>query len=472
MLFFEMIDILSYDAFTNKTGKYSMKKPLDFKAVGARIKETRTSAGKSQKQLADMFECDQGYISQIEKGITKPSLAFLAAFSKFSGQSIDHLLFGKSDLPQNSKQKRQGDDAPSKRILEGMRFGVCLVQDGRIIYSNPAFAVMTERPLDSINQKDLMDDILLPVDRGTAKEGMKRVLSGELKSFSCQAECWRKVGDIAEIECTFTPMKHENRPALMGVFADITENKKLEKQKSYFLSTVTHDFETPVTTLMGYAELIALAEGMNEQAVDMANAIFRNGEKLRGMVQDFDFLFHAMLESRLLSPIFASVEANAILEELKKEFSAQILKKNLRLVLDNTESLPLLVVDKKLVERALNSLIQNAVNHTPSGGTITVRAGRRMEPEGTYAYFSVSNTGPGLPQELRYKIFDKFGNCPNVHRARGPGMGLTIVRLVAEAHGGKVEVESEDRKGSEFKIILPMTSQKAGHGGLSDKVWN
>ena len=51
-------------------------------------------------------------------------------------------------------------------------------------------------------------------------------------------------------------------------------------------------------------------------------------------------------------------------------------------------------------------------------------------------------------------------------------MGLTIVRLVAEAHGGKVEVESEDRKGSEFKIILPMTSQRADHGGLSDKVWN
>ena len=450
-----------------------MKKSLDFKAIGARIKEARTKSGQSQKELASLVECDQGYISQIEKGITKPSLAFLVAFSKYSGQSIDHLLFGKSDLPQNSfKQKRQGNDASFKRILDGMRFGVCLVQDGRIIYANPAFAEMTGRPLESIKQKALMDDILLPVDGGAAREGMERVLSGEVKSFSCQTECQRKVGDLAEIECTFTPMKHENRPALMGVFADITENKKLERQKSNFLSTVTHDFETPVTALMSYAELIALAEGMNEKAVDMANAIVRNGEKLHGMVQDFDFLFHAMLESRLLSPIFASVEANTILEELKKEFSGQILKKNLRLVLDNAERLPLLTVDKKLVERALNNLIQNAVNYTPRGGTITVRAGRRMEPEGTYAYFSVSDTGPGLPRELRCKIFDKYGNCPDVHSARGPGMGLTIVRLVAEAHGGKVEVESEDRKGSEFKIILPMTSQRADHGGLSDKVWN
>ena len=450
-----------------------MKKSLDFKAIGTRIKEARTNAGQSQKELASLVECDQGYISQIEKGITKPSLAFLVAFSKYFGQSIDHLLFGKSDLPQNSgKQKRQDNGAPFKRILDGMRFGICLVQDGRIIYANPAFAEMTGRPLEIIKQKELMDDILLPVDGGAAREGMERVLSGEVRSFSCQTECQRKVGDLAEIECTFTPMKHENRPALMGVFADITENKKLERQKSNFLSTVTHDFETPVTALMSYAELIALAEGMNEKAVDMANAIVRNGEKLHGMVQDFDFLFHAMLESRLLSPIFASVEANTILEELKKEFSVQILKKNLRLVLDNAERLPLLTVDKKLVERALNNLIQNAVNYTPRGGTITVRAGRRMEPEGTYAYFSVSDTGPGLPRELRCKIFDKYGNCPDVHSARGPGMGLTIVRLVAEAHGGKVEVESEDRKGSEFKIILPMTSQKAEHGVLSDKVWN
>lgn len=73
-----------------------MKKNLDFKAIGTRIKDARIDAGQSQKQLADLVECDQGYISQIEKGITKPSLAFLVAFSKFSGQSIDHLLFGKS----------------------------------------------------------------------------------------------------------------------------------------------------------------------------------------------------------------------------------------------------------------------------------------------------------------------------------------------------------------------------------------
>ena len=154
------------------------------------------------------------------------------------------------------------------------------------------------------------------------------------------------------------------------------------------------------------------------------------------------------------------------------EFSAQILKKSQRMVLDNAESLPLLIVDKKLVERALNNLIQNAINYTPRGGTITVRAGRRTEPEGTYAYFSVSDNGPGLPQELRCKIFDKYGNCPDVHSARGPGMGLTIVRLVAEAHGGKVEVESGDRKGSEFKLILPMTGQRTERGVLSDKVWN
>jgi transcriptional regulator with XRE-family HTH domain len=77
-------------------GNISMKNILDFKAISTRIKEARTDAEQSQKQLADLLECDQGYVSQIETGITKPSLAFLAALSKFSGQSIDYLLFGKS----------------------------------------------------------------------------------------------------------------------------------------------------------------------------------------------------------------------------------------------------------------------------------------------------------------------------------------------------------------------------------------
>ena len=73
-----------------------MKSTLDFKAIGARIKEARTDAGQSQKQLAGLLKCDQAYVSQIETGIAKPSLAFLAALSKLFGQSIDNLLFGKS----------------------------------------------------------------------------------------------------------------------------------------------------------------------------------------------------------------------------------------------------------------------------------------------------------------------------------------------------------------------------------------
>lgn len=74
--------------------KHNMKNTLDFKAIGDRIKEARIDTGQSQKQLADLVECDQGYISQIEKGGTKPSLAFLAALSNLTGQSIDYLLFG------------------------------------------------------------------------------------------------------------------------------------------------------------------------------------------------------------------------------------------------------------------------------------------------------------------------------------------------------------------------------------------
>ena len=103
------------------------------------------------------------------------------------------------------------------------------------------------------------------------------------------------------------------------------EKKWVEQQRDNFLAMVTHDFKSPLTVIMGYAELIATHEGLDSSISEMCGYILKNGEKLLGMVDDFTF--HAKLQSGALTPEFAPTDLNAVLKEVRKEFSVQAAKK-------------------------------------------------------------------------------------------------------------------------------------------------
>ena len=105
----------------------------------------------------------------------------------------------------------------------------------------------------------------------------------------------------------------------------LDEKKWVEQQRDNFLAMVTHDFKSPLTVIMGYAELIATHEGLDSNLSEMCGHILKNGEKLLGMVDDFTF--HAKLQSGALTPEFAPTDLNAVLKEVRKEFSVQAAKK-------------------------------------------------------------------------------------------------------------------------------------------------
>jgi signal transduction histidine kinase len=153
-----------------------------------------------------------------------------------------------------------------------------------------------------------------------------------------------------------------------------------------------------------------------------------------------------------------------ILDENRKEYEAFAIQKGLAFRVEIPDGLPQAVIDAKLVQRAVSNLIQNAMKFTARGGSVTLKAGLAGGEDGGHVAISVSDTGCGIPAEDLKRVFEKYYRSSGSKGVKGSGLGLAIVKAVAEAHGGRVEVESEPGRGSTFVLLLPVeniTADKA-----------
>lgn len=238
---------------------------------------------------------------------------------------------------------------------------------------------------------------------------------------------------------------------------DITERKNLERQRADFYAMVTHDLKSPLATILGYSELISnSAQRMTGGDVieEMAKAMSRSGDKMLKVVDDF--MVASRLESGGVEVWPVAVEATGLLLEVRDDFEPIARKKGVAFTADIPDGLPLAVMDKKQVERAVGNLMQNAFNYTPKGGEVRLAAESVPYGDGKCILVSVSDTGPGIPKEDMDRIFDKYYRSPKTSGTKGTGLGLAIVKAVADAHGGMVEVQSEEGKGSTFRLYLPV----------------
>lgn len=237
---------------------------------------------------------------------------------------------------------------------------------------------------------------------------------------------------------------------------DITERKGLERQRADFFAMVTHDLKSPLSAILGYAELMLMnkAAALDKDNVEMVSAIQRSGARILALVEDF--LALSRLEAGTLEANLFPMDVFEALRETELEFLMPAAQKGLELKSELGLGFPMVNADRKLLHRAVSNLIQNAINYTPAGGTITLEAGLAEDASGRSIVISVADTGPGMSADVMEKVFDRYYRAPKTSGIKGTGLGLAIVKAVAEAHGGRVEVESIEGSGSTFRLILPV----------------
>ena len=365
------------------------------------------------------------------------------------------------DITERKKAEEalRESEAKFRSLAEEALVGIYMVQDGRFLYANPRFAEMLGYGVGELLAMGGMLEIVVPEERALAEEGMRVLLAGESSSVSYQGRWLRKDGQVAEVEGLATATSWGGRPALIGTAIDVTERKLLERQRTDFYAMVTHDLKSPLTVITGYAELMASGMSAGPDAVEIASSILQSARKLNALVEDF--LTHSRLESGTMALSLRAEDMGTLLEEVKDEFAGQAAGKGLSLTVCVEPGLPPLRVDKAHMARALANLVQNAVNYTPAGGSVSLTAGQRREGDADLVVVAVSDTGPGIPPEEREKIFDKYYRSPRTAGIKGTGLGLAIVKAIAEAHGGRVELESGQGGGSTFSLAVPADKRTA-----------
>jgi PAS domain S-box-containing protein len=238
------------------------------------------------------------------------------------------------------------------------------------------------------------------------------------------------------------------------VLRDVTRFKHLVENMSQFLYTVSHDLRSPLTAAKGFVDMLPMVGELNEKQSTMQTKI------LTGIV-DMTNLVEKVLDAGRLDPEMGNYELRRetcdpteIVRKVHTTMNGAAEKKDISLNLKVDEGVPAVKLDEMMLERALTNLVENAIKYSPEGTTVTITAGVNKDN----LFFSVSDNGYGIPEEDQKRLFERGQRIRRrEHRTvRGSGLGLFIVKNVAQQHGGNATLESKVGEGSTFTIQIPL----------------
>jgi len=226
---------------------------------------------------------------------------------------------------------------------------------------------------------------------------------------------------------------------------------EVDELKSRFFTNISHEFRTPLTLILGPVK--QMIEKLNEGKMkDDLGIVHRNANKLLELVNQL--LDISKLESGNMKLQTVPQNIVPLVKALALSFTSYAERKTITLKFTSSEAEIVVYIDKDKIEKIITNILSNAFKFTPEGGTIevTVRKDERN------SNIIISDTGVGIPKEKISKIFDRFYQVDGSHtrEQEGSGVGLSLTKELVELHRGKIEVESEEGKGSTFAVSIPL----------------
>jgi signal transduction histidine kinase len=301
--------------------------------------------------------------------------------------------------------------------------------------------------LAGINRALLLAAVVAGLAAVLLTVGLSRRILGPVSTLTAAARRMER-GDLSQrVEVQSNDEIGELARAFNAMADGLT---RLEDLRRSMVSDVAHELRTPLSNIRGYLE--ALQDGVVEPKREIIDSLHEEAMLLNRLVDDLQEL--ALAEAGQLRLERQSVAPADLVNRAMEAARAQAAAGGITLQVDLPADLSLVDVDPQRIGQVLGNLLSNALTHTPPGGEVVVAAqARESEVE-----LSVSDTGEGiLPEHLPY-IFERFYRADK-SRSRatgGTGLGLAIARQLVEAHGGRIEVESEVGRGTQFTFTLPV----------------
>jgi len=362
-------------------------------------------------------------------------LKLVSTLADFAAIAIEN-----ARLYTNAATEREKLETIMRWITDGV---IVLDHEGRLALINQAarqaFDIEDEQPVGK------------PVQQVVNHPELIEILSPPNQDRHSRSEIKLEDGRVLYVQTSPIP-----EVGVVATLQDITRLKELDRTKSEFVNTVSHDLRSPLTAILGYIDLIERVGPANVAQKEFLHRVGASVQSITTLINDLLDLgrIEAGIDTRReFVPLAALIRFS--LEAVEE----QAAEKNLELFCNIEEELPQVFGIPSQLSQMLANLINNAVKYTPAGGRIHLQAKR----EDGQIILQVEDTGLGIPFADQPHIFDKFYRASNVGlNAPGTGLGLAIVKSIVENHKGRIWMDSVPGRGSKFTVILPVESPPTG----------
>lgn len=244
---------------------------------------------------------------------------------------------------------------------------------------------------------------------------------------------------------------------LKDALEEIADLRARDQLKTQFLANISHDLRTPLTAVITHAEILrdGLLGPLSERQMESINGIISGGRQL--LTQVGEILTYARGAANQLTLVAATFGIADVLRQVSALNESLIARKQLQFQVDVDPTLPPIVADREKVTHIIGNLFGNAIDFTPVGGKVWLRAARGARGGAAELLVEVGDSGVGIAPEHHDLIFREFAqvDASPSRPHHGTGLGLTIARKLVELHGGRIWVESALGEGSRFYFTIP-----------------
>ncbi|MBI3701310.1 MAG: PAS-domain containing protein [Afipia sp.] len=372
------------------------------------------------------------------------------------------------DVTESLKLARQNDGLirVQRETLDNLTEAVAVFgSNGRAQLFNPPFAHMWKLSADALQEQPHIETIrewCKPLfDDDAIWQTLTSAITGIDDRSTAPLRIERKDGSV--LDCTTMPLPDG---ATMLTFQDVTDTVNVERalrernealvaadqMKIDFVHHVSYELRSPLTTIIGFVHFLSdPATGpMTLKQSEYLSYITTSTNALLAITDNI--LDLATIDAGAMKLNLGPVDLRKTIEEATAGLQDRLVRENIRLDVEIDSSLGRFVADQHRIVQVLYNLLANAISFSPPNGTVQLGAWRTDER----VIFSVADSGPGIPEEVKDKVFDRFESHANGSRHRGAGLGLSLVRSFVEMHGGKVVVDSVVGKGTTVTCEFPI----------------
>jgi PAS domain S-box-containing protein len=364
------------------------------------------------------------------------------------------------DITQHKQtlQALQESEEKYRVLITNMGEGVWVSDiDNKTIFVNPALVKMLGYTEEELFGRSVTEFLSSESLLKFKEVNNQRFTDGIFSSQKYELQFITKSGDIIVAKVAGTALCNEQNELIgsFGVLSDVTQEKKLQELQERFIGITSHELRTPLTIIKGYIDFLKYQPDLSQTKIEEIYwSISNNIQRLNRLIESVHDL--AKIRANLFEIIPVSVNLPEFITEVKKQIQILYPDKIVFIDFNSSESIEQTITfDKDRIIQVLENLVDNAVKNSPTDQPVNVAINLYND----VLNISVQDFGAGIPNPHLFQLFQPFSHIPSQYSDKGAGLGLYIVKVIVEAHGGSIELITLENKGCNFSITIP--SKKA-----------